>query len=307
MEVTQTVGDKVGEGSLDLVENTRNPATDLRNLQLKLENLEWQSHGGGPSRQLIVPVASATPEVLDEAREDLAVMSRILTRATNPEAASTKEWFNVIRVIRLAEREHDAIFLDGYGALFFLDTAFPLIAPPSDAPAPTDAKPERDTPWERTRRELAGEAPEAEEGRDALALHERIHFWGVRVEPYDADKVADLRNSLIEALQQVSNIRALKPEDWVTVVVTGPAPVVLGGAKQKKGVSEVILGDLPTTPKGSRLGAGGRSLLSFRVRKSAADDLAAGRITAEDFAKRVEITERLEPAASKAPAKARRF
>jgi len=272
----------------------------VRDAQLTISNLEWPLRAGASARQLILSAPSATPEALTETREDLAVMSRILSRAANPDAARPKGWFDSGRVLRLEGREYDAILLDGYGALFFLGADFPLVPSPSGAPASSDAKPERDTTWERTRRELAGNAPGISPGEDALALHERVFSWTPSVEPYDPGKVAHLRESLNEALQQAANIRALKPEDWVTVVVTGPAPAAPGSVKPKK--AEGRPGATPPAP-----GTGGRSLLTFRVRKSAADDLSAGRITAEDFAKRVEIAERLEPAVTQAPTKARIF
>jgi len=277
------------EGSDTWLADASLGALDLaRDVQARVVNLGWTGRRG--TRLLVLPPPAAAPDVLTEAREDLMVMSRILSKAIRDDQGGSKDWFDMGLVVRPGAQPYDAMLLDGYGAVFFLNTAFPLVAPESKAADSTDATLERDTTWERTRRELAGDGPETDSGTDALALHERLQFLTPGWESYDADKVARLRESLINALRQGTNLRHLQARDWVTVVVSGPAPAPQGQSRQKK-----------TRKPADEIGAG--SLLTFRVSKGVLDDVAAGRLSADEFAKRVETAERLETL----PPQARRF
>ena len=99
--------------------------------------------------------------------------------------------------------------IDGFGAVFLLNVNFPLVGPVAK-PSEGVTNEVSNSTWDEARRELYGPPPGAE--NDAF------------VEPreeYDSKRVEKLKGTLLEALKNASNMRNLKPNETVTVVVTG--------------------------------------------------------------------------------------
>ena len=168
------------------------------------------------------------------------------------------------------------LYLDGYGALFFVGVNFPLVAPAAKS---DDEKPAGDSTWEEAKQELYGGGPGA-----------RAPF--PPAEEFSQDKVNKLKTTLLDALKNASNIRGLRPEEFVTICV-------LGGA-----------GPAGPRPKHvARAGAGGGgggfgngfgfaysgtpsrgTIMTIRVKKSDVDSFAKGKVSPEEFQKRARIT-----------------
>jgi hypothetical protein len=121
--------------------------------------------------------------------------------------------------LRTDNRNTKAICLEGYGAIFMTSVAFPLAAPPKAEEQKEEPEEPVDTIWKRAERELYGP----------------VHIPRSQAAPssqYDAKKVESLKTNIIKSLKHAANIRNLRPDEWVVVIVnsneqTGGLPKVL--------------------------------------------------------------------------------
>jgi len=273
------------------------------------------SPGVRTGRVLVVSAKSTDAKVMSEIEEDLNVMSRVFEKEVEREVGQDGPSSAMGIVILGAgdARSPNAIYLDGYGALFTLNVRFPLIAPAAKKEEPRTEKP-ADSLWDRTKREMFGP-------RDPAAVHEFMkgHIGeAVRTkasEPkFDAAKVEGLKKSLVEALKNASNLRHLKPEDFVTVVAqnagSGTGDFAIHTAGMPGGAGGGGLGG--SGGGGGIGGAGGgvftayeknvvvvsdrsggdssrQATLTVRAKKSDIDEFAKGKLSAEEFRKKAQV------------------
>ena len=168
-----------------------------------------------------------------------------------------------------------SLYLEGYGALFLLNVSSPLLPPPQAEDQ--QEKTETTSDWEEAKQELFGQSGGG-------------HIGGVPGEPYDKERVNRLKEGLLEALKNASNIRELKPDDSITVCVFGAA-----GPGQPRSRTYI---KRPGGPGEARSGvavagwAGGpmrQSIMTIRVKKSDADAFAKGSLTLDAFRERAHI------------------
>lgn len=272
---------------------------------------------GRPAHPIVVTSQPLEAKQLATIEEDLGIMARLLEKEIEREggAGAPRDAMGIV-LTRLDGRSPSVLLLEGYGAVFTFNVRMPLTPPPVRA---TEKKPERptDSPWERTRRELFGAAEDGS-GRGGLVGGQAGRFefrappgagisggggggvfgdsWGGRIagpEPYDANKVEELKKSILEALKQAGNIRALKPDDYLTVVVQGG-----DGGLGSPGFVSVETRTMTSTGSGGGppkvetfvnrgSGSGHRSsTLTVRAKKSDCDDFAKGKLNAEQFTKK---------------------
>ena len=255
--------------------------------------------------------------------EDLGIMSRLLEKEIEREAgAGGPPNAMGITLTRLDGRSPSVMLLEGYGAVFTFTVRMPLTAPPARAAEKKQDRP-TDSPWERTRREMFGPSGSGggfgsgggsggggsigsggfggRSGGGGMSSFGGMAGMGMGASDghfdspqYDAKKVEDLKKSIIEALKQAGNIRALKAEDYLTVVVQGSG----GGGS---GPMEIAVETRTTTSSSSgggpprtetfvnrsEGGSGPRSgTLTIRAKKSDCEDFAKGKLTAEQFGKK---------------------
>ena len=120
--------------------------------------------------------------------------------------------------------------------------------------------------------------------------------WGGHFDSpqYDAKKVEELKKSILEALKQAGNIRALKADDYLTIVVQGSGGGSGGpmevAVEMRTTTSSSTGGGPPRTEtfvNRSEGGTGSRSgTLTVRAKKADAEDFAKGKLTAEQFGKK---------------------
>src|SRR5262249_25111064 len=154
------------------------------------------------------------------------------------------------------------------GAVFFLSVGFPLIAP---AEKHEEEKPAADSAWEDARQEVYGQRLQA-------------NAPGEPAEQFSQEKVTKLKEILIGALKNATNIRQLKPEEYVTLWVSG-ATGKFRTVKQSRtnaGGDTLIINQAGIPPR--------KTILTMRASKADIDSYAKGKLTAEDFEKRVAIT-----------------
>lgn len=270
---------------------------------------------GRPVRPVVVTSKPLDAKELATVEEDLGIMARLLEkeieREAGPDGAPNAMG---IALTRLEGRGPSVMLLEGYGAVFTFTVRMPLTPPPARA---TEKKPERptDSPWDRTRRELFGSGDDGGgRGGSPEGQARRFEFkapggggntmgygggfsgepWSARLDQpqYDAKKVEELKKSILEALKQAGNIRALKADDYLTVVVQSGGGGGYGSmeiAIETRTTTSSSKGGPPHTETfiNREGGSGPRAgTLTVRAKKSDAEDFAKGKLTAEQFAKK---------------------
>jgi hypothetical protein len=237
----------------------------------RLQNVIRHGPAGGGNKSLLVHWSDLDSK--DEAglEEDLAVMSHILEKAAGARPGATRQAnyaMGIDVVFGVAPSPVRSLYLEGYGALFTLNVGFPLLPPPkAEAPKPNTAT---DSAWEEAREELYGGPGETK----AIAQPG---------EEYDEAKVSKLKDSLVEALKNASNIRGLKADDSITICVLGGASAVPVRVKAPPNVrlGAMILDSAPSV-RGT--------ILTLHVKKSDADAFAKDKTTLEEFRKKVKVS-----------------
>jgi hypothetical protein len=167
----------------------------------------------------------------------------------------------------------EAIYLEGYGALFLMKVNV-LLSPPPEAQEEKKTEEEDTDPlWTQMRQEMY--APQ----------EARRRRTGRPEEKYDAEKVEGLKETLIKTLKHAANIRALKPDESVILTVIGKAgqsATSAIGRLYEEGKSRYII----TT---SRAGTGFSSptVLTIRAKKSDIDDFANGTLSFDQFSQKI--------------------
>lgn len=233
--------------------------------------------------------------------DDLRIMGRILRKAANGGDAYHRNAMGIV-VHRSAGGDSAPpreLYLEGYGALFFLNADFPLLAPAAK-PSETEAKDDTSSEWEEARRELQHPQNRFFAGDTAP---DYVTMPGSSLEPYDADKVATLKTGLITALKNAAHLRRLKADETITVVVAGHGGNVSGNVVMRTnngggsfGIAGMggggggFTGSAMPGMMGSvarQTGEGRGGLLILRVRKSDAEAFQKGKLSAADFREKV--------------------
>lgn len=235
------------------------------------------AHAG--QQPLIVRFAEANQEGDTSLREDLPVMNRILTKTVEGETGrgSIGHAMGIVLSTIPGARRPQSLYLEGYGALFLLNVDFPLMAPETETKE-TQEKP-KDSTWEEAKRELYGQR----------RVEVRLQPGEPRAE-FDAEKVENLKNELLKVLRNAANIRELKAEEFVSVVLVGA-----GGRSSERIVRSQMPNryNAPRTrlfaSSGSR-SATTESTLTIRVKKADATAFAEGAIDLQEFTKRASVS-----------------
>lgn len=267
---------------------------------------------GSEGRALVIPKETADPKVLAEEEEDMNVMAHILDKAISEDGKSARAMGIPVfgRFLGGGDSPQN-LHLEGYGVLFFLNVHYPLQAAPDKESEPK-GKEKNNSEWEQARREMT--QPATAGGADAFAAlgetFEREFLWGGNPPmPYEAERVEQLKSSLISALKNAAHIRRLKADEMVTVVVTGTSPDGGGEGKTIKNTGyggggsgryggssidpatglpvaqeeEIIIAESSS----GKNGAAGKMVL--RVRKSDAEAFQNGKLSLDEFRKKVAV------------------
>lgn len=246
---------------------------------------------------LVIPSIPLEQEEIAPIVEDMEIMSRVFDKALGHKSPGyvtryvTEAVDSALR--RYAMRNDSSvpeqtrgIFLAGYGAIFLTEVDYPLAPGPDKSEAAKEAD-VKESVWEETKRELSG--------RPELAYkyyHARIrvnHRKGSPIQ-YDAKKVDQLTETLLEALKHATNIRSLGPEDSVAVVVQGgysTNDVRLTRRSVPIGTALVPL--VETAAPVTVRGASSRTVLTLHVKKSDIDAFARGAQSFDDWRSKAAI------------------
>jgi hypothetical protein len=163
----------------------------------------------------VIPSGQISTEELLKINQDMNIMSQILgNNLQQPSynvSSSVSTWMTSTR-----QKSIQAMYLQGYGALFMANVDFPLSAPPdSNAQKDQVTKDDTDQVWEQTRQQIY--QPQTAE----ISRRFSTAGAGAAEVRYDAQKVENLKTTLIQSLKHASNIRALKADESVILSITG--------------------------------------------------------------------------------------
>ena len=167
---------------------------------------------GGISRRkvLVIPDTEVKPEELDALTQDLLVMSYILDERFKESRTIKGVFTDFGDFFGRDNRATEAIYIQGYGALFLMEVNF-AFSPPLK---PEEQKDEEtaenvDPTWQRAREQIF--SPKA-----PMPGMPGFPEQGPGLVKFD-----QLRKELIETLKHAANIRNLTPDEWIIVTVIG--------------------------------------------------------------------------------------
>ena len=246
----------------------------------------WPSQSGGAASVFVIPSAEIETKDLLTINEDINVMSRIFATSLQQARISSSGGRvfaddNTSALLHALSGRNRAsmqsLYLQGYGVLFLMKVDFPLLPPlQTQQEDATEEKEEGDKVWEDTRRQLYEPGLLAKRKKDDSAVE------------YDAEKVENLKTTLIKALKHASNIRNLKPEESAILTITGGggngAMVTTHSAIVVSG-REKVVHESPS----SAVGSAARQALVIRAKKADIDSFAKGALDIEQFRQRVQM------------------
>lgn len=185
----------------------------------QLPRLLGRSQEAATGREIqVIPANAADEAKIATLSRDLRVMLHILEkkRSVGYGAAGYTYYRNDGRLLSdlgqiliKDDRTTKALYVEGFGALFFMEVSFPVQPlPASDEQDTNVAEDALDLTWKRAERELF-----LPEGYNVGDLAPTITF--------DAEAVAGLKTELINRLKHAANIRGMGPDNWVIVTVYG--------------------------------------------------------------------------------------
>jgi len=236
-------------------------------------------HGHGAGSALVIRSSDFDSKAQSGLEEDLTVMSHILDKALEEKLSNqprARKAMGIDVVFSSSSSPIRSLYLEGYGAVFFLNVSFPFLAPPKAEPKKEQA--ETSSTWEEARQELYGQRGEPK-------------LSAAPGEEYDQEKVDKLKDSILESLNNGSNIRDLKADDSITVCVFG----VAGRSGKVQSTARRTPAPTPLANYAYAFGdsKGGRTrgtVLTVRVRKSDAEAFAKGKLDLDEFRKKAKIS-----------------
>ncbi len=240
---------------------------------------------------LVVPTPDLPPESVADLTQDLTVMCRIFgtsvpfTTSGKPPIRPARDDVFYGIVLGPMTKGAQALYLDSYGALFFLHVDYPLVPTEPQEQAQAKTPESTDTVWTRTVQEMSGQAGDEQQ-------------TARKAPTYDAGRVGELRQVLIKTLVHCANIR-MRPQDMITLVVGH-----LDDKRPNFRVWPALRSGLATTGSSAPTTAQSQPatrpatapLLILRVTKADVDAFARKQLTLDQFTDKVQVL--FSPAAS---------
>jgi len=254
-------------------------------IKVAVPHIPLLGHSGGRA-VLVVPAAELKPEDLAEITEDMTVMSRIFENKLSQARLSTARaslfiGFDPFSVHNSGTVE--AVYLEGYAALFLMKVSFPLSPSPEEKEEKkTEEVEDTDPLWTQMRQEIY--APEeADRRRRADDRPE---------EKYDAEKVEEMKGTLVKTLKHATNIRTLKPDQLVILTVIGDqsqSAITMTRSYVFSGRSRGRSSGVVLPEPGAEAGSFLPTVLTICAKKSDIDAFAKGELSFDQFRQRTKI------------------
>ncbi len=160
---------------------------------------------------VVIQFGTKDPNAIGAMEEDLAIMTRIIDRALERIGEDgVDEKIGVKLYYTSGGKSARALYLEGFGPLFMVKVNFPVHAV-NTTEAKTTEKPDA-SEWEEIRDSLRGRGQEVQWASSSSGV------------PYDAARVDALKKNLVRALRNASNMKGVKPDEYVNVTVLGARP-----------------------------------------------------------------------------------
>ncbi len=262
---------------------------EQKQFELQIPNIEVTAPSipllgqGGSGAVLVIPAAQMKVENLAAITEDMTVMSRIFDTKLSQARLTTGRgsWYGDYMYedynpfFGRDSGAIEAIYLEGYGALFLMKVNI-LLSPPPEAQEEKKTEEEDTDPlWKQMRQEMY--APQDTRRRRGDRPEEK----------YDAEKVADLKETLIKTLKHAANIRTLKPDESVILTVTGKASQ--SGPLAMRMYSGGHNTYIATKPGGAGSGPFSPTVLTIRAKKADIDAFANGTLSFDQFSQKTQL------------------
>jgi len=258
------------------------------------------SSAGGPE-VLMIPTSDVDPKLLAQTREDIQVMLEILREKLSEPRTIMGVLYDYGDFFA-GSRSAEALYLDGYGAVFVMRVDFPLSFSPAP-PAQEEPEQETDPVWQRARQKLYAPRERSAYGRAGTAPKS------------DEMTFEQFQKDLVQTLRHAANIRNMDPFGRIVVTIIGQSERLSpygfggGGGMYSGGYGGVAApGDLygggpygGTQPSsrgtGRRHGrspaepglAAPTTVLTILAHKADVDSFAKGQTTLEQFRQHVKI------------------
>ena len=246
--------------------------------------------GFGADSVLVIPTGDISVEAMKIIQEDMTIMGRILYKRIRSDGdyGMVSDYYMALNLDTLrgwpGGRTVEGMYLQDYGILYFLQVKIPLL-PPSKTQEKKEEEDVTDPLWAQTKQELQNK-----QNAGYYAWLNTTRIRSAHKPRYLAERVAELKQNLLKALRHASNIRSLKADEWITVVVVGEGiqnlrPQLLIQNKHDDNREELIYVD----PFRGQSGSTGQTVLTVRIKKADVDAVAKKDITQEEFEKRVQM------------------
>lgn len=267
----------------------------LANVEQKLQTISTHAgHARSSSRSLVIPKDAGDAKSLTETEEDMSVMARILEKAANGKKSESEHsgtytvWGLGGGPIGPAKN----LYLDGYGAIFFINVNYPLV-PPVTKEQPAESKSETDTEWEKTKSELYRPQTSSADLSFTFTPFESGYGYstGGPAEEYDEDKVTELKENLTAALKNAGHIRRLKGDDAVTIVVTGrgAGPALRFATRRSQNGSSSSSSSSSWSSSSRPASQAPAARLIIRAKRSDIESYQKDKLSADDFRKKLSM------------------
>ena len=266
---------------------------------VNLSRLPTAGSSSSSSRKvLVIPNTEIKAEDLVSITQDLQVMAHIFHKIFTGPRLIEGIFMDYGDFFGRGSRATEAVYLQGYGALFLMEVNIPLSSPPKAKEQEKDESATKaDSVWKQARQEIFQPSP---------YRNPRVQNSG---EIYDAEKVEELKSRLIKALKHAANMKNLEPDEMIILTVIGKGPSypvdVYGGyysgrseyasgfaleatrSYNRSGRSSRNAGIDSTTRGGT--GGASSTVLTIRAKKSDIDAFAKGDLDYDKFREKVQI------------------
>ncbi len=257
----------------------------LNRLQMAL-GATMHSHGG--TKVLVIPTAQIQPQDMATLIEDMTVMCRIFDKKMVQSNLKRSMPFYGVTLpgrISMVGDSLEAMYVQGYGALFMTTVDFPLSAPQEKEEKKETEEEEADPVWKQMRQEIFSPQQAVKRTTDRPE------------EKYDPEKVENLKTTLTKALVHAANIRGLNPDESVILSITGKSGsssnvVIMGDSTfdgfivhdKRSNTTSMFQGGLPDD-----LMRSSQMVLVIRAKKSDIDAFAKDQIDINEFKQKVKV------------------
>jgi hypothetical protein len=286
----------IAKGSYDLIYNRKTGEVDnavqraYNYIYTPYTSPATKKQAGGAGAVLVIPSVEMKDDEFTAIMEDLNVMSRIFDKKLGPQhehlttnISGERQYFTYALSPR-DKRVTEAIYLGDFGAMFLTSVNFPLLPPPK-VEEEKKVEEDVDTVWERTKQEMTMPKKEKTDETQWWATSQAFQQQR-QVQVYNTEKVEELKRTLTKSLKHAANIRGLKGDEWVTVVVKGSAPAAVARITNAKRLAD---GKIITRLSKKNSGSSSPTFLTIRAKKSEIDAFSKKKLDDAEFRKRVQI------------------